>query len=749
MITSLVLASLLSCSHNDPSTSDDPALGLDFVVDEGPAPITDDEVGADGLILDRLVVLLDDEVDETSFEEALASVDGSVASSLEGFAWLTITVPPMADLADAQRVADGLSAMRGIRRARPAWLATAPSSPGANDRGAPSGPAGTAQPALGLQRFFAAWNAAPLATNRVPVYVVDFYTENVAHTQIATQRFVGPSPRMKDVAIKRELAGNHGYWVASLVGAKADAITPTGTHAAPETSLDLVSVNLRGIGDPLDQVLELGRTLPLSEFFVLNTSFGFGAQESELDRAELALAWRELLVRRGAGFLHTTSGGNDGGDGVVTAMNSVFTLQATGDDLASLVPVSDREDITEAIADARARVGERIDHVQGQTLIVGASSESGVESVFSSRGSPVRMIGEKLLGVCVRADKDCHKENDGFLMTSRGTSGAAPQLAGLAAWLRAMDPTLDAAEIRGRLLDAWDGRWVDALSATLALESRGLPVRRTMLDYFPQRQGFDDDDIRALLAEIDTDTAERTWPRGDLNGDGFANRDGEAAFDLDGDGRLGIVTVTIPADAAPSEELRLDEASVSDLDILCWGAFAGPYTGDLDVRDEQLARHCLPLHGYSGSIHSVTTETCPHGERTTTVDVTVQIDEDGTLLAVSGNGVQVGHFGNISPDPACVLDESFSGPFVMEGDGSTSFNVPVKDVGTLHLVQLRSGTFTYSGGPNCGDPRTEPVEASITSLAYVRGEGGVYDFERDEEQGSDCVTSFVTTGVLR
>ncbi|MCA9491371.1 MAG: hypothetical protein KC621_15675, partial [Myxococcales bacterium] len=334
------------------------------------------------------------------------------------------------------------------------------------------------------------------------------------------------------------------------------------------------------------------------------------------------------------------------------------------------------------------------------------------------------------------------------VMTDRGTSGTAPQLAGLAAWLRAMDPTLDAAAIHGRLLDAWDGRWVDALSATLALEPRGVPVRRAMFDYFPGN-GFDQDDITALLAEIDTTTAERTWPRGDLNGDGFANRDGKAAFDLDGDGRLGIVTVTIPADAAPSEELRLDEAAVSDLDILCWGAFAGPYTGDIDARDEQLGGPCLPLHGYSGTIQSVTTETCPHGERTTTVDVTVQIDEDGTLLTVAGNGREIGHFGDISSDPNCVQDDSYGGPFVMEGDGATSFNSPVDDLGTLQLVQLRSGTSSYSGGPYCGDDRSEPVEASTTILPYVRGDGGVYDFTRDEELLGDCVRTIVTTGELR
>ncbi|MCA9495258.1 MAG: hypothetical protein KC621_35260, partial [Myxococcales bacterium] len=421
MITSLALASLLSCSRDDtdPTTPDTPSSELDFIGDVGPALIGDDEVGDDGLILDRLAVLLDDEVDEASFTAALASVGGTVASSLEGFAWLTITVPPMADLADAQRVAAELSALPGIRRARPAWLATTP-GPVAGNRGAPSGPEGTEQPALGLQRFYAAWNAAPLATNKVPVYVVDFYTENRPLPQLTAQRFAGPAPRTVDVAIDGEVAGNHGFWVTSLIGADVDGAVPTGTHADPATTLDLVSVNVRDVGDELDVLLELGRTLPLSEFFVLNTSFGFRGGESALDRAEVALAWRELLVRRGASFVHTTSAGNSAGDAATTGRNSAFTLQAFDDDLGALVPATDRDDITEAIEDARGRVGERIDHVQGQTLVVGASTESGSESSFSNRGATVRMIGEGLTGVCARKDKLCGDSPSGLVMTDRG-----------------------------------------------------------------------------------------------------------------------------------------------------------------------------------------------------------------------------------------------------------------------------------------------------------------------------------------
>jgi hypothetical protein len=388
--------------------------------------------------------------------------------------------------------------------------------------------------------------------------------------------------------------------------------------------------------------------------------------------------------------------------------------------------------------------------------MVGASTPDGEESDFSNRGSDVRMTGEFLLGVCDASYADAACGADG-LERSDGTSGSSPLAAGLAAWLMSIDPTMEPREVSGLLVDAFDGRWVDALTATLALEARGFPVRRSLLDV-GQDGAFDEADITSVLATFDVTEAahasanpeDRTWVRADLNGDGHARSDSHAAFDLDGDGQLGRVTVQVPGvEAASFEALVIDEHAVTDLDVLCWGAYSGPYTGDSDARDEKLREPCQPPQGRTGTITSMLHLVCPQGERTITHTATVFIDQAGALLSVSGSGVELGSFANVSPGD-CVSHESFSGPLVLEGDGSTSSNTEgVDGVGNLNLVYMRSGTTSFTGLDNCGDPQVDEVEASTVSLSYQRTVEGFYDFTKDNVRPGDCEETLEVRGVLR
>ncbi|MEZ4321486.1 MAG: S8 family serine peptidase, partial [Myxococcota bacterium] len=397
------------------------------------------------------------------------------------------------------------------------------------------------------------------------------------------------------VALPAPSDRNHGHWVASLIGADFDPVPPLGTHPDPTATLDLVGIDYGSVGGALDTLVEMDKQLPRDGFFVLSTSFGFSASVPEATRRIAAIAWREAVLSRQTRFLHLTSSGNEGIlDPAVTTSGSAFALQARVVDL-------DRDaagTVIDGVEDAWEQAMERqpaLRRVAGRTLVVGASDGNGLESSFSNRGADLRMIGRGLTGVCVERGEGCVEVGGRRLVTQNGTSGATPLAAGLAAWAHAIDPSLTADTLADRLLDHDDGRWVDALSLTLSLETPALPVREAMLDVLGDGT-FDEQDLEAFLALFDTpDEAldqPPLWSAADLNGDGRARTNTALPVDLDGDGRLTQLSLEVPSADAGPRTVRLDERDVTDLDFLCWGAYAGPFRGDTAARDARLGPLC-------------------------------------------------------------------------------------------------------------------------------------------------------------
>lgn len=721
-----------------PADTDASADGVpfDFLADAGPTFVAADAVGEAGLLLDRLDVLLAGDADAQDLSAALDVVGGQVAASRPGLPWITVQIPRVDDLDAAAAVADALEGEPGVLVARPAWLAV-PQPPGEEPlRAAPPGVGGSTNSYLGDQRFYAAWNAQDLATTKVQVWVADFFTSNTPPDQLSAMRFVGPSPaEPPEVSAGESLQENHGWWVASVLGADNDDRAPVGTHPEPARTLDLVGINLASAGSSIDTILLLDRHLPTDAFFVLNTSFGFSEGVPTEDRALAALAWREVLLRRTVPFLHTASAGNEGyTDPVELRFNSFATAQTTLDDLGRLLTETNRADFDAAWAQSVARRGTAVEGIQGRTLIVGSSGYGGAESSFSNRGSDVRMIGESVTGVCGLLDRTCIDGSFGRLKTGDGTSAAAPAAAGLAAWLHAIDPTLEAVDLVDLLLAQFDGAWVDALNATLALEARGVPVRRAWLDH--DRDGaFDPDDATAILAEIDAeDGVDRIWPRGDLNGDGFASATTRKPIDLDGDGTLGAFTVQVPGDeAAVLEDRIVDEASLSDLDVLCWGAYAGPFTGEEEGRDEVLAGRCRPSRSGVITHRAVTTSRpgCNPASTDERLDAEVRISASGDVLAVSGTYTLT----STATAGACTLSSSWVGPVLLSdfdpdiAQTRTAQLSASEGPGTL-MLPLRYD-FNDSGTGPCAFVETG-TRREYFSLPYVREPDGRFTFDRTE-----------------
>lgn len=271
-------------------------------------------------------------------------------------------------------------------------------------------------------------------------------------------------------------------------------------------------------------------------------------------------------------------------------------------------------------------------------IIVGNNKLDGSANSTSSRGPDVRCVGELVYSTCGPADPGLPsflamgcKGNDGWYT---GTSQAAPQVAGLAAYLWTLKPSLNVSQLRDIILTADINNQVDGYSAVMGLDNglTSASMRLKLLDIadasdaeFPDGQ-FTQHDITLFLQKFHEFEQLRGDPpflsdysRYDLNGDGLTGDSTiqGALFDLD---------VNVPQSFGTASQIiqdstRLfDETSLGDYDLLCYYGYSELYTGDID-----LLHALLP---------------CGVAEPDTTQDST-EIDLTGAYLGTSGGLVNM------------------------------------------------------------------------------------------------------------
>jgi hypothetical protein len=258
-----------------------------------------------------------------------------------------------------------------------------------------------------------------------------------------------------------------------------------------------------------------------------------------------------------------------------------------------------------------------IETKMNNVLIVGGSDQFGYETPNSGFGSYVRALETTVAGPCVTAGDinppGCVGSGGEAIGRYTGSQAAAAQVAGLAAYLLALRPSLINTDLKEILQQSFDYSpttgIIDGYLAVQRLDQSisNAPVRKVLLDIADgSGEGgtngkFDEWDIVAFLEEFEfyenqrlNNGAAPDYSAFDLNGDGFTGgAQFVTRFDLDVVNPAVYGNVNLEID---STMRTFNENLVSDLDILCYYANTALYEGDLTLRDSLMVNcpYCAP-----------------------------------------------------------------------------------------------------------------------------------------------------------
>jgi hypothetical protein len=582
-----------------------------------PSPAPESEIQED-LLTTRVTVIIDSAATVGGVNDLLESFDARIVSMNRGSWVVTLKVPAVASVADAETLAAKLYAREAFQLALPAFTYT-PSPVEAQMGYGSDGilPFSLTQKIEHLIaiRMPAAWNARNLALknkNNVTVLVPDLYFVGNTHPQIPTQAMLIGGGDYDKRVIDGLRVGNHGFEVCGVIGAAFDASPITGTSPDPENLLEIKSLPIGGLS--VQQVLEeISKSVPdPPEKFVLNTSLGFNDSEFKRlpihSRVVLATFWRYQSAPLSSRMFHAASAGNDGetaGLGGTTMINSSYTMAHYYENIWDMVGGAEiTDDQREALSGWWERCVGAVPaaaHPTDNICVVGSSGPDGERTGFSSRGARVRCVGENVHMVCASPDAAC----DGTVGTGSGTSFASPQVAGLAAYMWNLKPSLSPQEIVRKIEYAYDESesvgLLDAYLAVLSLDSpSNMAVRSAILDVAGDSPvdgtngKFDENDLQVFLDGFDfyetlrnLGNSDPEYSRFDLNGDGYTGDEGVAKFDLTADVTPSYDSFTVYIE---DNAVKFDENKLTDCEILRYYAYSTLYEGDTDRRRELMLR---------------------------------------------------------------------------------------------------------------------------------------------------------------
>ncbi len=622
----------------------DPGSPAQQALDElPPSPVPEADIN-NGLLTTRLIAILAPGATVGSVNTALEAINARVVSMTSGSPFLSLKVPAVADAGAAQALASAL-------RSSGAFIYAAPAHGVATDRITLAEPQRSMPPDnvshLQYIRAYQAWNAKELAIandDEIPVIVPDSYASSIPHGDISAQSIVGfgginplPGP---DV-----YPGNNGFVVSGIIGADVDEDGATGINPAPGDLLDIQSMPTGGMtwADVFWNIAY--RVATNGDRVVVNTGLAYNdpafTTYSAFDRAMHVLAWRTVAALHYHKFIHITSASMELSNPV---LSSPFIAAAAVDDVRELVNMN-----ALSASDSMALESAWQDVVDNWPLATAITNNVIVAGDPSTPSSDVTASGFNILGPCVNEDPGASPGLlcDGEVAWYSGTAMSAAQVSGLAAYLLNLDPSLTPSGAKSLLLataSANQYNAVDAYDAVLALDNApDGDVRKALLDLAGFESGdpdgkFDENDLVAwgvlentLPIRQGRGGEEFDETRYDLNGDGGLGVDDTGRFDLDADGSFGSAVAMIEG-----ANVTFNELAVTDLEILCYYAYSGLYTGDQTARTELFA----PVH--SGPFVEILSFTDIIQPGTPTpITIRAGVDTDGVVQYVEGMSVYI------------------------------------------------------------------------------------------------------------
>jgi hypothetical protein len=714
-------AALVGCSGGDGSKNDIPggggAAAPQLLAGAAGAAATANLPDADGRsvasadivhdrLLTRLFAVLDASATVAQFNAASAAVGATaIDSSRANSRFLTLAIPRQPSLAALTQLAQTLAAQPGIAFASAGIRFQASVLP---DFAVPGD--GSQFDHLLAARLPQAWNAQgridDCLSRIVPVIVADVFGQATLRpgffAQFDSANFVADS-QVAQLSPLDEQAG-HGYDVALALAGRYDTTAPIGALPFADcVEVRQVEIADRSIPDALRRIADAARQVPDSRF-VINASINFpdplcGAMgnlpctEATLadmpvlqrqlylaERLAYAQQWAELTLSEAflnQALIIVSAGNRDPaspGALLVDAYpgfrdsnwSSPFALAAILDSATQQLADTGRWDsamspghpsfaftIDQATtftnglgvdATAASAADLAFSTLTAGSVTISADRTTAAPSVFNFDNARVLAGGEDVL-IDAGGDRE------------RGTSFAAPQVAGLAAllWLHSDElhsqPPGDTAQIIRNTATVLAGgtglpwRLIDAYQAMLNLDTDGLgdPIRSALLDSDGDGD-FDEGDLEYFGAEIGPGGSAGPglpdFRRSDLNGDGFRGGANTDRFDLDtgGNAMLDQPAFGIAVQAIEGQEFRFDERALTDLDVLCYYAYSELYSGSEDFRRQTLGiDRCLGFHVEVNFPDEVTAA----GTATLTVHVTQRESNSGQRVDANGAFVSI------------------------------------------------------------------------------------------------------------